>query len=521
MKIALVQCPVWGTGEPPLSIIQLSACLKSKGHEVKSFDLNNYLYKSRKENYRNLWAWEQSVFWYRKENILEFFGSISGVIQRFINNVISYNPSGVGFSISASSYYSTIVLAQMIKDKKKDIKVMFGGQIFYISNNIQQAFKESCVDYIIPGEGDMVLPDILTLLENSNDISQCRGIYFKNENAVKFTGERKPLANLDKLPYMDYNDLRIEDYDNQEHITLMTSRGCVWKCAFCSSRSFWKGYREMSAERIHQEISFHKIDRPNIGHIDFQDLLFNANVKRLEEFCSLMIKYPPFGGRMLWLANTIINPKMTKDTFRLMVQSGCKKVIFGIESGSQRVLDMMGKSYQIKDAKEVIKNASEAGIRVTGNFMFGFPGETEEDFQKTLDFIKETGQYFERVYPSRTYCALEEGSELYNYPSKYGIVEPFSHHLYWETKDGKNKYPVRLKRCQTFEELCSKLNLHVDCGVKISVELDEWFNLGNYYEYEKDYKKALEYFDKYYRHDSKNEIVIKKREELRNKCLNL
>jgi tRNA A37 methylthiotransferase MiaB len=145
----------------------------------------------------------------------------------------------------------------------------------------------------------------------------------------------------------------------------------------------------MCAERIHQEICYHKIKYPLAGHIDFQDLEFNADVNRLKEFCELLIKYPPFGSKQYWLSNAIVNPLMTKDILALVKASGCKKLIFGIESGSQRVLDMFGKKYKVQDAKRIIKDAYDVGLKVTTNFMFGFPGETEEDFEVLEKAVKE------------------------------------------------------------------------------------------------------------------------------------
>lgn len=278
----------------------------------------------------------------------------------------------------------------------------------------------------------------------------------------------------------------------------------------------------MSAERIHQEITFHRTcnyDRTrkdNIGHIDFQDLTFNGDIKRVREFCDLMIKYPPCQmlPKLKWVANAVIRPELTPELIGRMAEAGCKKLIFGLESGSQKVLNLMKKNYKISDAKRIIKVAYEAGIEVTANFMFGFPGETEEDFQQTLDFINEIGPYLERVYPSRTYCAVEQYSYFHEHLDEFGVKMPVGHHLYWETLDGENTYPVRLRRCAKFEKLCNELGFLVDCGVKTSVDMDNWYNLAHYYEYKKDFVKASEYFLKYLNEDSQNETVLKKIETI-------
>ncbi|MGE4385227.1 MAG: radical SAM protein [Endomicrobiaceae bacterium] len=515
MRISLVKCPVWGTREPPLALAQLSGDLKTAGIEVKSFDLNNYLYKNRDMSFTNLWAWEQVSFWYQKKEVFDFFDSILPKLESYIDDILENDPRIVGFSLESSSFYSTVYISNLIKKRNRDIKIFFGGQLFYDKRNIERCFEESKTDYILLGEGDVTVCELVEILYRDGDVSSCDGICYKDNDKTVFTKPREMLKNLDNLPFLDFTDMSLNDYDDNEHLPLMTSRGCVWACKFCSTHSFWQGYRQMCAERIHQEIAYHKIAYPMAGHIDFQDLEFNADVNRLKEFCNLMIKYPPFGSKQYWLSNAIINPLMTKDILALVKESGCKKLIFGIESGSQKVLDSMGKKYKVQDAKRIIKDAYDVGLKVTTNFMFGFPGETEEDFNETLSFVKEVGRYIERVYPSRTYFAMEEFSYVYDHPEEFNIKTPFNHHLYWQTKDGVNTYPVRLKRCQKFEEVCKDNGVNVDCGVKTAVLMDEYFNLGFYYDHERQYEQALEYFAKYLELDSQNEIIKRRFDEIK------
>lgn len=516
MKVSLVKCPVWGTREPPLALAQLSGDLKAVGIDVKCFDLNNYLYKHRDTSFTNLWAWEQVSFWNQKEKVFEFFDSIKSKLEDYVDYILEKDPKIVGFSLESSSYYSTIYVSNLIKKRNKDIKIFFGGQLYYDKRNIERSFNDSQVDYINLGEGDITVAELVRIIYQNGDINKCDGLCYKDGDKTIYTKPREMLKNLDNLPYLDFTDMSLDDYDDNEHLPLQTSRGCVWACKFCSTHSFWPGYRQMCAERIHQEICYHKIKYPLAGHIDFQDLEFNADVNRLKEFCELLIKYPPFGSKQYWLSNAIVNPLMTKDILALVKASGCKKLIFGIESGSQRVLDMFGKKYKVQDAKRIIKDAYDVGLKVTTNFMFGFPGETEEDFEETLDFVKEVGKYIERVYPSRTYFAMEEFSYIYDHPDEFNIQTPFNHHLYWKTKDGKNTFPVRLKRCQRFEQVCKDYSVNVDCGVKTNVLMDEYFNLGFYYDHEKQYDKALECFSKYLELDSQNEIIKKRYDEIKN-----
>lgn len=509
MKVALIQCPVWGTYDPPLALAQLSACLRKAGHQLSVFDINIGLYHNRQENYKNMWAWEQCSFWYDPLKVSKFFEDNQATIKQYVDQILKSDARAICFSVGSSSWISSIELAKMIKRERKDTVIVFGGNLFYQREWIASILNNECVDIVAAGEGELTLCELVNLIEKGQGLEQCSGIVFKKGGQIKNTGARSLMDNLDELPFLDFESLPIENYDDSEHIALMTSRGCILHCVFCSSREFWNGFRAMSSVRIFQEIRYHRKRHRFLGHVNFLDLLFNAKMKTLDNFCDLMIN-EKFKDPLLWTANAIIRPEMTPDLMKKMKKAGCKHLIFGIESGSQRVLGLMTKKYKITDADNVIKATHEAGIMVTANFMFGFPGETEDDFKLTLDFIKRNAEYLDRLYPSRTYCALEEFSYLNSHLEEFGIRPNPPNHLYWESLDGRNDYPERLRRCEEFCNLASSLGVEVGCGVQTSVELDRWYNLGHYYESKKDYQKAIECFLKYHELDSDNAVVSEK-----------
>jgi len=511
MKVALIQCPVWGTYDPPLALARLSSCLKKEGNEVYVFDLNIKLYLNRKENYKNMWAWEQSLFWYDTEQVNKFFQDNNEDIESYGGDIINTRARTIGFSVNAASRLSSIEIAKRLKQRNEEIIVVFGGPLFFEKRFIDPILNEEAIDIVVPGEGEVTFCELVRLIEKNQDISSCKGIAFKKNGKVINTGSREPLLNLDNLPFLDFTDLALSDYDDSRHIPFMASRGCIQKCAFCSSRAFWPGYRAMTGERIFKEIEFHKRQlgklNPNLGHVDFLDLLFNGNMKSLIDFCDLMSKAKL---DIYWTANMIIRPEMNFEVIKKMKEAGCEHIIFGVESGSERVLDLMRKHYRIEDADKIIRWLHEVGIIVTANFMFGFPGETEEDFEMTLDFIKRNAEFLGRVYPSRTFCAIEEFSYFHSDLEGFGIKPNPPNHLYWETIDGENTYPERLRRCEEFCNLASSLGIEVGCGVQTSVELDRWYNLGHYYEYKGDYENAVDCYLKFYEIDPNNAVISNK-----------
>jgi len=465
MKIALIQCPVWGTYDPPLALAQLSACLKKEGHEVYVLDLNIQLYLNRKENYKNMWAWEQCGFWYEPAHVSKFFADNQDVINQYVNLILKNNQRLICFSVTTSSRLASLELAKAIKKENKDVTIIFGGTLFFEKHWIESVLNEGVVDIVVHGEGEVTLTELVSLLEEKKPLDSCLGVSFKNGNRI-FNGSPRPfIANLDDLPFMDFSGLPLSNYDDAGHIPFLASRGCIQQCVFCSSRVFWPGYRRMSGQRIFEEIAFHKNRDNELGHIDFLDLMFNGDIKALSSFCDLIIN-SELKGNICWVANVIIRPEMTPELLKKMKGAGCKHLIYGIESGSQKVLNLMKKRYQIEDADAVIRATHEAGIVVTANFMFGFPGEEEGDFIKTLDFIKRNAKYLDRVYPSRTFCALEEFSYLHTHLEEFSIKLNPPNHLYWESADNKNIYPERLRRCEEFCKLALSLGIEVASGVQ-------------------------------------------------------
>lgn len=506
MKIALIQCPLWGTYEPPNALAQLASCLKKEGHQVSPLDLNIKLYLNRKNEFKNFWAWEQGDFWYRQEMVSEYCVKNNDDINHYLASVLKQDIGLVGFSVNIASLYMSYEFSRRLKARNKDIKIVFGGPLFLNKKYINEVLDSGIVDIVIPGEGENSFSQLVSCLNEETDISRVAGIAFKNNGAVVVTKDTPPV-NLDSLPFLDFSDLPLTDYDDSRHISLMASRGCIRRCYFCSDAPCWSGYRAMSAERISKEIAFHKNNNKDIGHVRFLDLEFNGHMKSLVKFCVLMKDRPL---DIYWSANMVVRPELTATVIKKMARSGCEHIIFGIESGSETVLKMMNKPYQIKEADRIIQQMHDAGICVTTNFMFGFPGETEEDFQKTLDFLKRNAGSLGRVYPSRTYFALEEFSYVYDHPEQFGIKNNGSNHLFWESIDGINTYPVRMDRCRRFCELALELGVEVGAGVQTSVLQDEWFNLAHYYEIKEDYAQAVQNFLKYYETDPYNEVVNKK-----------
>ena len=180
MKVTLLNCPMWATREPPIRVAQVAGILRSKGFDTSCFDVNNYLYKHRSDENKNLWAWEQVVFWGKEENIKEYFSENKEQVDFCIKQIVDSNPDIICFWLMTSSYTSSMVFLQILKQHiKKETKIVFFGELFQDKKYIDFLFEKSCPDYIIPGEPDLTLIELLNTIETKTDLSSVKGICYK------------------------------------------------------------------------------------------------------------------------------------------------------------------------------------------------------------------------------------------------------------------------------------------------------------------------------------------------------
>jgi radical SAM superfamily enzyme YgiQ (UPF0313 family) len=163
---------------------------------------------------------------------------------------------------------------------------------------------------------------------------------------------------------------------------MITERGCPFECIFCY-RNFGRQIRHRSTDKVIDEMKM-VIDHFGVGHIDFLDEIFNANVHYVRELCTKIIKEEI---NITWrcIGRTDL---VDKDVLQLMYEAGCKWIGYGIESGSQDMLNRMNKRQKVERIEKSIKLSREAGMIVTGTFIIGMPGESERTIQESSDFFE-------------------------------------------------------------------------------------------------------------------------------------
>jgi len=454
--LVLVQAPAWGVNTPPFAIASLTAFMRSEGFRVLVQDLNITLFHKGKERFIRAWDLAESlVFWNRRENVLQFARYHEDYLQRWTDYVIGSGARVVGFSIYGSSYYMSLYLAELIKKKDESITIVFGGPHMSKFLAGKTAIRHPCIDIVVNGEGELTLKDIVERVKTGKDLYGCKGTLQKgNEGVVEFE-DRELIKDISSLPFPDFSDYDLKLYMKPFTLPIMSSRGCPNRCIYCNEKAFWKRFRARKAESIFNEMK-HQINLYQVCVFEFHDSLVNGNIRELERLCDLIIEH---NLNIQWSGQAIIRKEMDYRLLSKLAKAGCTCLAYGLETASTDLMKRIGKVLS-KDAdiNKILRDGKKAGVPCSVNFMFGLPGETEDDFKEVLRFIRDNRDYINTVNPSPGFCGFAPGTPGYEEPEKYGIDFKYGP-AFWESKDGKNNYEIRLKR---FEEFC---RLVADLGI--------------------------------------------------------
>ncbi len=487
MKITLVLCPSWGIETPHLGIALLSANLRKNGFAVAVLDLNIRFHNRHKEE--GLWKSEEDVHWEDPQSLNRFVQENSALLDSFADEILATGSEVIGFSVYSTTQRLSLELARRIKSKDKAKTIVCGGQMCYPQARAMSLIREESVDAVVLGEGDEVIVSLMRKMAESGKPDHCLGVLWKENGTVRSGGLAPAIADLDGLPCPDFSDFNLRDYGNPTQLPMLASRGCPYPCAFCNTKLFWGKHRSLSGERMFREV-LHDLDLyPEVHFITLNDHTVNADMEAFSHFVDLATELKEKNGhlkknyaRLGWKGAAVIREEMTKELMERVKRSGCIELEYGVESASDKVRRIMRKPPKDMGTLErVIRDTAEAGIDVRANFMFGFPGETVEDFEQTLEFLRRNKDYFRQVHPSETFCHIDPDTYMYNHPQEFGITNFLTNSLYWESaEDLQNIYPERLRRHQVFCDLASSLNIPLSPGgLKIRLYkqhfLDEYF----------------------------------------------
>lgn len=501
IDVVLIQTPAWGVNTPPLATASLTAYLRKNGFKVLPLDINIELYQINKSKYSESWRIDVQNFWIDPSKVDSFINDNHEILEHYVENIIKSNARIVGFTIYASSYLMSSYLAKRIKERDGSVLIIFGGpEASRHMAGWEIISNDKNIDYVVDGEGEVTLLEIAGKIKSGEIIESCPGTYYRKGNEVIDGGERKMIKDLDSLPFPDFSDFDFSMYRESFQIPIASSRGCVNRCIYCDDITFWKRFRARSGKSLFQEIDYQIARHPQVFFFEFHDSLVNGSIRQLERLCDPIIES---GIKIKWSAQAILRKEMTYDFFVKLRKSGCINLTYGIETASKDLTVRIGKMLaKNANAERIIRDSYRAGVCNSLNFMFGLPGESEDEFNETLNFLIRNKKYITAVNPSQSFCVFSPGTKGYLDPMRYGI-DLRNGPLYWESIDGKNNYLLRMQRFEKFVAMAHKLG--IPCTYPHSKMVNKNENIANYYYHIGEFDKAIPYYEKSLKHESDNE----------------
>lgn len=292
----------------------------------------------------------------------------------------------IGISLYSGGSKDTFRMVDRVRQLDPDVLIVWGG--YHPTLEAQQSLKNPRVKYVIRGQGERVFEELLDYFQNpdSHSLESIKGLSYRVNDYKIQHNEVRPASNINEYPSFDYG-LYDHVFKTAPAITYIASRGCPFACKFCCSANFNRNhgmkYYELTLDRVFSDLDF-LVEKYNPKEINFLDDNFFINPQRIKDFIhrfrekKYKFRWTAF-GRCQFFANA--EEEMVKD----LGEIGLYRVYFGVESGSQRILDMVNKMMKVEDVTKALKKINRNGILGDFTFINGFPYEEKSDVLKSLD----------------------------------------------------------------------------------------------------------------------------------------
>jgi radical SAM superfamily enzyme YgiQ (UPF0313 family) len=380
---------------PPLGTLYIATFLKNEGFEVSVLD----------QSAQSL-SVKDTVDWVRQED-----------------------PDILGFSTLSSSGRTAAIIAREVKKENPDLTIVFGN--YHATFNAERILETyPFVDIIVRGEGEYTSLELTECLKKNGSLKKVMGITFRERKQIVSTPERPLLKKIDALPFPNRELLPVEYHSTivganiapKRFTSIISSRGCVYRCRFCGCRKFAKNiWRPRSVENILEELRM--LVGEGYRQFLFVDDNFALNQKRAVKLCREIRKEKM---DIEWICDSRVDHS-SYEMLRETVRAGCIMMYFGIESANQWVLRYYNKQTTPQQAEVAVKNARKAGVDVVvGSFIVGAPNETRPEIQNTLKFA----QRLDLDVPQFNILGAFPGTDLWDELALKGVIDADQ---YWET----------------------------------------------------------------------------------------
>ena len=311
--------------------------------------------------------------------------------KEFKQELIAFKPDIIGITCQTALVNNTITLCKEIKDIYRDVPIVVGGN--HPSIRPMDLLETGLVDYIVRGEGEITFYELAKAIYNGGSIAEIKGIsYLDAKTKLINLPNRELIEDLDTLPMMAIDLLPIEKFHTSPDLLLgkrtaliLTSRGCPNKCIFCALKEGFRHnrYRTRSIRNIFDEIDYYR-ERYDIDSLFIMDDTFTLNRQKVDAFCDMMISLG-YSKDIKWWAQTRVDT-VNEELLLKMKKAGCEILSYGLESGVQKLLNIIRKRTTVEGMREVIRISKRADLNVRGSFILGLPEESIMDSLRTIYF---------------------------------------------------------------------------------------------------------------------------------------
>ena len=341
---------------PPLGLMYVAAALEKAGFPVQMLD--NYLQKKSTEEVKQL--------------------------------VLKLNPEIVGITCGSATYRKCLETAKAIKEVLPTCKVVVGGwHASYMPDSLLETHE---IDYVVMGEGEKAMTELAAYIMKGDELGATgvAGVACRH-NGQNVKNPPKFMNDMDEIPYPARHLLPLEQYDRTMEFlkakpadVMNIARGCTFNCGFCETKKLWGNIcRAFSPQRVIDEMQ-DLVNKYGTKGIYFINDNFTLRKKETAELCDLMIKSKL---DLEWVCDTRVD-LVTQELLEKMKSAGCKAIWFGVESGSQRILDRINRHITLEQTQNTFKLCKQVGIQTACSFMLGMPGETIADLKASYKFAK-------------------------------------------------------------------------------------------------------------------------------------
>lgn len=448
--ILIIVMPAWGVDSPPHHISLVASVARGAGFSPRVRDLNIAFYHTLSDTDRAYWQRPINYLWMQEELPNRFWTQYqSWFEQEILSAVRESHPCMVALTVSMSTRITSQKAGRLIKHHFPDIPVMFGGvDCFPGEQNVRLLCPDpemaSC-DIICQGECEVAFARYLDGFGRTGDWkTNVPGFAYYVSGHLKDTGPAEVPSLKESMPVPAYDLFDLSLYTEKGALPFYLSRGCMFRCAFCSEKYNYEPYRFRRAEEAFEEIRAilpYSRQQSDTLRMTLADSLINGNIKEWRRFMELMIAS---NIKAEWGGMARISPQMTEELLILAQKAGLAWLFWGIESGSQRVINLMNKKFTQEEMYRLMDTCIRLGIQQHIPIIIGFPGEEPQDIVETSAFILKYKDQPKCSFMVPFLLVMNPKSPIYQRYAEFGLA---NNRFYdWHTPDFSNSLPVRIAR---------------------------------------------------------------------------